>query len=237
LLGGSEGGTPSSLLAARLAANGFPTLELAYFKAPGLPQTLTNIPLEYFEHALEWLGKQPQVDPRRIAVIGISRGSEAALLLGVHYPSLVHAVIPLVPSGVVNCGIVGGGRVSGCIGPAWTLNGKPLPYTHEFDNPKPTDVPAAVIPVERIRGPVLLACGRLDVTWNSCEYARAIVDRMRSKGAAPSFYAYPSAGHGVGALLPDEPGYTLYDGNVPGDEQARERLWPHVRSFLAALRP
>jgi pimeloyl-ACP methyl ester carboxylesterase len=124
--GGSEGGLRTVSLAARLAADGVPTLALAYFGAPGLPKTLTNIPLEYFETALGWLARQPQVDPQRIVVLGVSRGSEAALLLGVHDPDLVHGVIALVPSSVVNCGIQGGSTPGGCIGAAWTLGGKPL---------------------------------------------------------------------------------------------------------------
>ena len=66
-------------------------------------------------------------------MLGSSYGSEAALLLGVHYPSLVHAVVALVPSSVVTCGIVGAGRVTlttpRCLGSPWTLGGKPLPHT------------------------------------------------------------------------------------------------------------
>ena len=45
-------------------------------------------------------------------MLGSSHGSEAALLLGVHYPRLVHSVVALVPSSVVTCGIVGAGRVT-----------------------------------------------------------------------------------------------------------------------------
>lgn len=59
VFGGSEGGLSTGLLAARFAANGYPALALAYFREPGLPQTLTNIPLEYFQHALQWLGVLP----------------------------------------------------------------------------------------------------------------------------------------------------------------------------------
>jgi hypothetical protein len=76
--GGSAGGLSFTLLARILAARGYPTLALAYFKAPGLPPTLSSIPLEYFAHALAWLRAQPDVDPSGIVVVGTSRGSEAA---------------------------------------------------------------------------------------------------------------------------------------------------------------
>lgn len=236
LVSGSEGGLRTSLLAAALAANGFPTLALAYFSAPRLPQTLTNIPLEYFKRALEWLGKQPQVDANRMVALGVSRGSEAALLLGVHYPDLVRGVIALVPSNVINCGIAGAGLGGGCLGPAWTLNGKPLPYTKEFNNPKPTDVPSAVIPVEHIHGRILLACGGVDQVWNSCDYAHAIMRRLTSHGTSSAhLYAYPRAGHGVGSALPYEPGSRQFDLYFAGTERARQDLWPHLRRFLASL--
>jgi len=102
-LGGSEGGNSTVLLAQPLAAQGYPTLALAYFGEPGLPQTLSDIPLEYFATALTWLDHQPGVEPDHVLVFGASRGSEAALLLGVYYPQLVDGVIASVPSDVALC--------------------------------------------------------------------------------------------------------------------------------------
>lgn len=103
LFGGSEGGLGGGFMASELAADGYPTLDLAYFKEPGLPQLLYRIPLEYFAGALRWLARQPGVEKSRIWVVGASRGSEAALLLGVHYPSLVHGVVALVTSDASLC--------------------------------------------------------------------------------------------------------------------------------------
>src|ERR1039458_4212970 len=75
---------------ALVPTNAYPALGVAYSAEPGLPQTLSRIPLEYFAGALRWLARQPGVDPARIAVLGVSRGSEAAQLPGVYYPNLVH---------------------------------------------------------------------------------------------------------------------------------------------------
>jgi fermentation-respiration switch protein FrsA (DUF1100 family) len=99
---GSGGGLTTSFAAALLAAHGYPSLALAYFKAPGLPQTLRDIPLEYFTSALEVLRAQPGVDPDHVLIAGDSRGGEAALLLGAHFPRLVNGVIAGVPSSVVH---------------------------------------------------------------------------------------------------------------------------------------
>jgi dienelactone hydrolase len=156
--GGSDGGLTTSFAAALLAAHGYPSLALAYFKAPGLPEDLHNIPLEYFTRALRALRAQPGVDPRHVLVSGGSRGSEAALLLGAHFPQLVNGVIAGVPSSVVNPGWPDTSQ------PAWTLDGRPLPAVSpsEFGQPNPPGKPQTIIPVERIRGPILLTCGELD---------------------------------------------------------------------------
>jgi dienelactone hydrolase len=228
VFGGSEGGVATYLLAARLAAHGFPALALGYFKEPGLPQTLSNIPLEYFAKALRCLREQLHVDPNRVVVLGVSRGSEAALLLGVHYPDLVHGVVAAVPANVAVCSL------PGCAGPAWTFQGKPVPYTRQFNEPHPTDDPDAVIPVERIQGPIFLDCAGMDFVWDSCAYATAIVRRLDAHDFRYShvFHRYPKAGHHVGVLIPYEP--TVMD-NPRADEQARERQWPELLAFLNRL--
>jgi len=120
VFGGSGGGLTASMAAALLAAHGYPSLALAYFKVPGLPQTLTNIPLEYFTSALRVLRAQPGVDPDHVLVAGESRGGEAALLLGAHFPQLVNGVIAGVPSSVVNPGWPDTSK------PAWTARSPPL---------------------------------------------------------------------------------------------------------------
>lgn len=73
--GGSEGGFGvNGEEAALLASHGIPALALAYFDEPGLPCSLSNIPLEYFGNAIRWLRSQPQVtedqEPRGIIDLG-----------------------------------------------------------------------------------------------------------------------------------------------------------------------
>jgi dienelactone hydrolase len=235
LFGGSEGGLTTGSFAALLAARGYPTLALAYFGEPGLPTNLSRIPLEYFAHALRWLASQPGVDPRRLVVAGISRGSEAAQLLGVHYPRLVDAVVALVPSNTVVCGIPRATATSAvrCIGPAWMLAGKAIPY-----NPAANPFAADAIPDERIRGPVFLDCGGQDALWPSCLMAHAIVARLRAHHFthAVTLLEYPNAGHGVGSLLPYDPTYLPTGGTIDADQRARAAGWPRLLAFLSSLR-
>lgn len=243
IIGGSGGGLAGTALAALLASRGYPTLGVAYFSAPGLPATLANIPLEYLARALRWLGTQPNVDPRQIYVLGASRGSEAALLLGAYFPNLVAGVIAGSPSNVAGCSFP-----TGCAAPAWTLNGEPLPFSSQAGNPAPTDNPAAVIPVERIHRPILLVCGGSDQVWDSCRSAQAMMTRL---GANRDLQAHvllsdPNAGHGITGLIAYQPGGYNSTGAVTpqsGDLTtgatsaanaiAVAQIWPKVLMFLA----
>jgi dienelactone hydrolase len=229
VLGGEEGGLYFSALTARmLAAHGYPSLAVAYFGAPGLPATLSGIPLEYFLKALTWMRQQPGVDSDHLLVYGVSRGSEAALLLGADFPQAVNGVIALVPSDVVTSA-------------AWTLAGKPLPSTSQLNQPQPTDTPAASIPVSIIKGPIFMVCGGADRVWSSCPYARAIGARLDAahNGYPYTLLSYPQAGHGVGNLVPFViAGHlgTLDGASAQANDLARARAWPRLLDFLSALR-
>ena len=175
--------------------------------------------------------RQPGVLANEMYVSGGSRGSEAALLLGAYYPGLVHGVIASSPGYVTLC------SYPGCTGPAWTLHGKPLPYTNGPDNP----APAAVIPVQKINGPLLLDCGTADQIWNSCAHAQAIQHHLTAVGDRHPhvLYRYLGAGHGVNGLIPYEPsssgavGLDVLGGTPQANTDADARLWPEVLSFLA----
>jgi dienelactone hydrolase len=234
LFGGSEGGLATKDIAALLAARGYPTLALAYFAERGLPRGLIRIRLEYFAHALRWLARQPGVDRTRLVVAGVSRGSEAAQLLGIHYPQLVHGVVALVPSNTAQCGIPRyTGQLVRCIGPAWTLRGRAIRYA-DFASPYATPALAD----ERINGPIFLDCGGQDPLWPSCPMAHAIVARLREHRFRHdvTLLAYPNAGHGVGYLLPNVPFYLATGGTALADQRARTDAWPRLLAFLRSLR-
>jgi len=200
VLNGSGGGTPEQR-AALLAAHGYLGFALAYFKAPGRPETISATPLEYFATALDWVHET--LHPRNgfIAVTGHSRGGELALLLGATFPDRVSAVIGYVPSAVIHGTLRAGRPDEPRDATAWTWRGQPLrniwqdnPHAdwHAFDHPAQPGVhirqapafvnverdaqslAAARIPVERIAGPVLLISGTDDGFWPSDVYCQRI---------------------------------------------------------------
>jgi len=227
IFGGSEGGLSGTPVAAQLASLGYPALAVAYFAEPGLPTSLLNVPLEYFAGALTWLSRQPGVDPAHLVVYGVSRGSEAALLLGADFPNLVHGVVALVPSAFVNCSF------PICKGAAWTLNRRPIPFTGQVPDAQ------ALIPVAKIQGPIFVDCGWYDSVWPSCPYSDQI------KGELSTGFPYqhpilefPEAGHGIGSLVPYINWFEPADiqGKTPASDQlAREQAWPKFLTFLSAV--
>lgn len=128
---GSGGGIDEES-SALLAAHGYAVFALGYFGADGLPQTLENINLEYFQNALRWFKKQPQVNSNKIAILGESRGGELVLLIASLFPKEVNAVVAYVPSNVIFGGIPYSNR------PAWKYHGKPItPFIGGLTNKDP----------------------------------------------------------------------------------------------------
>jgi dienelactone hydrolase len=214
-IGGSEGGVGTIDLAALLASHGHPTLALGYFAAPGLPERLERIPLEYFQRGLRWLARQPSVDPRHMTMMGISRGAEATLLSGVDFPKLVHAAIALVPEPEV--GLAVDGRT-----PAWTYRGTPLPQEP--------------IAVERIRGAILMVSAEADAQGPS-SFATEHFEQRLAQHRFAFFHQrldYPGAGHDVGAAIPylPQPDRARFGGTQRATALAKTELWPRILHFL-----
>jgi dienelactone hydrolase len=222
LLGGSEGGLHAPD-AALLASHGFTVLALAYFRMPPLPDTLIDIPLEYFGTAIRWLSARPTVTADRIGVIGGSRGGELALLLGATFPE-IRTVVSYLGSGIIIEGI-GSGAFLEMVSPhraSWTYRGDPLPYmpmtvTPEFEARVHAGEPIelrdvflggledesavehATIPVEHTAGPILLISAGDDRGWPSERLSQVAMERLQTY-AHPHAYRhlrYPGAGHGI----------------------------------------
>jgi dienelactone hydrolase len=224
---GGSGGSEPSYVGEALAREGMAALSVAYFARPGLPGQLRGIRLEYFADALEVL-RTALPSPRvPVAVIGMSRGSEAAMLTAIHAPpDAVQGVVATVPGNMI-----AGSHPPG--GPAWLLDGQPLPYA---DHDPQHECPAALIPVERVPGPVLLISAGADQVWPSAAMAQALSARLRRHGDPHGHIVldYPDAGHSLGYLIPRLPPGLLPPGltDQPADQIARADAWPKAVGFL-----
>ena len=236
VFGGSEGGLsyPVQVKAALLAAHGYPTLALAYFDAPGLPEDLAAIPLEYFRKALTVLRAQPGVDTGHLLVTGASWGGEGSLLVAATYPGLVNGVIAEVPNSYVDVAPFTKKRSS------WTVNGRELPFApaNQFGAPAAEVDPKTYIPVERIRGPILLACGELDLSWPSCRNVDDITDRLKGRQGV-RVLRYRDGGHYIGVFPPysstTDAALTTTGGSVAGIQAANLDLHTNILALLASL--
>ncbi len=221
VLSGSGGGFDLDKAAA-LSRHGFATLALAYFGIPPLPAWLHRVPLDYFQAAFSWLASHPELDLERLGVLGVSRGAELALLLGSRFPQ-IRAVVAYAPSSVAWSS---GGRDSstGEIIPCWTWRGEPVPFaplplrSFMLRSAIPVGiarrpvmfrnlfraglrnreaVERATIPVEQIRGPLMLVSGGDDHVWPAAEMAEVIRARLKSRAFphAVEHLHYPHAGH------------------------------------------
>jgi uncharacterized protein len=232
---------------------------LAYFGLEHLPARLKEIPLEYFKSAIEWIRSQPSVEPNKIGIVGTSKGGEAALLVSATYQE-IGSVVAYSPSHVVFQGIDETWSGASMPKSSWTLHGEPVPYVPFRMDHDCTEhcgfylglylaclrdrqaVGRAVIPVERINGPILLVSGADDAIWPSSTMCEQVVERLKLHNFRFSFLhlRYDGAGHllaGPSRLAPArsiEAGATALGGTESANAAARDEAWTKVCGFFGA---
>lgn len=263
VIGGSDGGAGAPGVAMLLASHGFTAVSLSYFGVAGLPPTLENVPMEYFQKALQWMRMQPDIDPRSIAIYSESRGTEAALFTAANNPE-VSAVVARSPSftfwsGVTTAHLPGKA--------AWTLQGQPLPYiantlypdfilTYLWDKATrtpvrqtplfledlahSTDPDKIAVPVEQIHGAVMLLAGADDQIWPSMMMAERIMARLRLHGHAyrDQSVTFADVGHPIPYVyLPTRGNWRnspfAVGGTPEGMAKAQADAWPQILRFLS----
>lgn len=267
VLGGSEGGGSIADAAAPFASHGFAVLALPYYsppdadgvrELPALPAGMVELPVETLDRAYAWLAKRGDVDATRVGVHGTSVGATFAVLGAVHL-DWVDAVVASVPSDVVFDGwgpdIAEGSRS------AFSLRGRPLPFVPQIGDEAETaragqglavhvrrvyergraahpDLAVrARIPVERIRGAVMVIGAYDDQMWPSGTMAQAMAERRIEAGLSVTALLFPDAGHTL-----HQTGYhptahyhqrlRKVGGSPAADARAQAQAWQATIRFL-----
>ena len=219
LLGGAEGGAPAAA-AAELADGGWSTVAWDWF-----PGESGGVDVGELRAALRAFVDHPLVAGDRVALIGRGRGAELALLLAVAEPDFVGPVVAHSPTDVRTNDPHADPSATTYLGDAGPAVDLPAPELGSafarFRSRlrpalahKPTElagyyadarrkageeaVAAARIPVENIRGPLLVTAGTDDAVWDSETMAGALAQQAAEAGIDAYAVVYPGAGHGVG---------------------------------------
>lgn len=216
-------------------------LSIPYFGKEGLPKLPEEIELEYFEKAINWISKQPQVDPTKIVVMGASRNAELALIIASTFPEIVSGVVGYAPSSVSWPNTVLPYN-SNELKASWKYKGIDIPYipmekisgnnsdkiemlAYWENGLSKTDlVNKAFIKVEQITGPILLFSGTDDKVWPSSDMADMIEKRLENNSFEYPFQSikYENAGHFISTNPDDYSSYRTGKIKISGKEYKYE---------------
>ncbi len=258
--GGSvEGARSDAIRFAQLGYAAFAINSFSWSGAGGLPKSLVNIPVENLSTARKWLAGQPNVTTDRLAVWGVSKGAEYALVAAANLP-WIDRVVGCVPSSVVWSGF-GRSPLPDEVYSSWSVAGRSLPYI-AYDNyadvlegklsagavhrrslgsaPK-ADRAAARIPLEKTNAKVLLLGATRDHVWPSGEMTLELETNLRAanKGSQLKAIVFEGASHficGTGEELQRISPVKNPEGNHPspaGTARAAGRAWAETKLFLA----
>jgi dipeptidyl aminopeptidase/acylaminoacyl peptidase len=202
-LGGSEGGNAWASdywkkTRDEFIGKGYAFLAIGYFGAKGTPQLLEKIALEDVYNAIQTAAQNKQVDKKRIAIIGGSRGGDLSLLLASYFQD-IKCVVALVPSHAVFPGNTMHLSTS-----SWTYQKKELPFipvnqeavpflmqrdlrsTFEAMLKDSVAEKQALIKVEAIKAPILLISATKDEIAPTTPMCQKIMARLKE-----SDFKYP----------------------------------------------
>ena len=260
-LGGS-GGQFRQERSSLFASEGFAVLNLKYFRYHGLPEGITEIPLEYVAKAHEWLKNQPEIDTTRVGIMGRSMGSQLALLYAAHYDGLQYVVVE-APSNVVWFGWEDGKS-------SFTYKREGFPYAEYseedserielemkekgiqyHDGPKFQSafkneemINQSAIEVENSKAPILFISGKDDKVWPSSMMSEMMMKRLEQRQFQYDYahHSYDNAGHnfaggGQGCGIPylppeDYSNSSARGGTDEGNALAAIKSWEEILRFI-----
>ena len=223
LIDGDDGGAAGAFAAHMIAASGFPVFVLPAFVPAGQIPGSAALSVETFDAALAWFASLPIVDEDRIFVYGTGRASSLALWFAANDPVRIHGAFAASGATALQCTSAAGS-------PLLIQHGRALPCA----NPERTIQGTDILPLQRIQGPLVLACGTADRQLpTACDWTRAGESARGSRDGDAFLYA-PGAGHDITTppMLPiglsELPAAT-----AQSTEDARGTFWALVLAKLA----
>lgn len=199
VLGGSEGSVAfTNSVAKSFSAIGISALAVYYFRTIQTGCSLSNIPVETIEHAVNWLKNS---GTKKIIVYGLSKGAELALLAA-SLIAEINGVIAVSGSCCIFEGLTWNLKSSGKSSWQWRDNEVPyvstsgavpsffstlikngeMNYFDSFNRLLEVEMTEnTVIRVENIKGPILLLSAKEDVVWPSKRMNELIIKRLEEK--------------------------------------------------------
>ncbi|RII14233.1 hypothetical protein DSC45_21330 [Streptomyces sp. YIM 130001] len=237
------------------ARAGVMAASVRWFGGRGMAPGICEVPLETFVAAAGLLRER---GARRVSMLGVSKGAEAALLVSA-LSTCADAVIAVSPTSVAWAGV--GPGLDGRDRPfrsSWTWRGRAVPFVgydaswvpvEPAGSPHalvgwyerslaadPDGVTAAAIPVERADVDLVVIAGGADRMWPSVRFARELADRREAAGRGVRLLTSPDAGHRIvfpGEVPPPPSSRFDHGGTAEADAALGAVAWPEV---LAAVR-
>lgn len=200
VVSGSDGGLEHAGKHAHfLADNGVPALAVALFKTRHTGKALSKVPVERIGAVISWLKEKGY---QKIGMDGTSKGSEYTFAAALAYPE-IGCVVVKTPSWYYSEGLSGSQTTGEC---CWSYQGESLPFTpykirkfnmlslfweaKEFNllkiNTGKEIVQESVIPIEKLKIPILMFSTKVDTVWPSTESCEILCKKLETSG-----YAYP----------------------------------------------
>ncbi|XP_037541523.1 acyl-coenzyme A thioesterase 1 [Nematolebias whitei] len=240
------GGGLTEPRASLLASKGYVVLALAYYGYKGLPKTPQNLDLEYFEEAVTYLKKRPEVKDSGIGIISISHSGALALSMASYFSGIAATVCINACNANTVIPLHYRDRIFPPLSPAlknfkFTETGL-VDIRDVLPDPTLERNKASLIPVERASCQFLFAASEDDRNWNSVFFAKQAAEILRSHGKESfQLITYPKAGHFLEVpYMPYCPsGFhaavgrdVVFGGEPKAHSEAQLDLWERVQRFF-----
>ncbi|XP_042359205.1 acyl-coenzyme A thioesterase 1 [Plectropomus leopardus] len=240
------GGRLTEARASLLANKGFVCLALAYFGYEDLPKNPKKLDLEYFEEAVTYLRRRPEVKGPGVGIISISHSGGLALSMS----SFLSGISAAVCINTCNANTVIPLHYKDMVLPPlppviWKLRITRyglLNIRNCLSDPSLEKNRASLIPIERASCQFLFAVSEDDYNWNSPLYAEQATATLRKHGKKSfEVVTYPKAGHFLEVPhMPYCPSAfhaavgreVVFGGEPKAHAEAQLDLWERVQEFF-----